>query len=141
LDNNADGFPDAWGTWVNFTRSNTAVHNGNFSGRFQSTANDGAGIKQSVAGLTAGATYHLSGFVNIPSTTDAFTFQLQVIWKDSTGATISTAIVKTYTAATTGWDQASAALVAPTGTVKADVRMVVSNLNATIYVDDVTMAP
>jgi hypothetical protein len=76
------------------------------------------------------------GAVNIPPTSDAFTFKLQVQWRNAANAVISTQLVKTYTGATSGWDEAAAtALVAPTGAVKAQVHMNVSSLNGDIYVD------
>lgn len=136
LDANADGLPDTWTTWSKFTRSNAVIHSASFAGRFKSTANDGATIKQTVTGLTAGTSYRFSGWVNIPATTDAFTIKLQVVWQNSSGGTISTSTVKTYSAETSGWNQATGTLVAPAGTVRATIQMVVSSLNATIYVDD-----
>jgi len=43
--------------------------------------------------------------------------------------------VKRYTAATAGRNAAAGSLVAPAGTSRALVRMSVTSLNATIYVD------
>ena len=74
--------------------------------------------------------------IDIPATSDAFTFKLQVRWRDASNATISTSVVATYSAATSGWTTASASLLAPAGTTNAQVQMVVSSLNATIYADD-----
>ena len=141
LDGNGDNSPDSWTTWVNFTRSNAVVHSDSFAGRFLATDNSGKAIKQRVSNLTAGTNYSFAAWVNIPATSDAFTFKLQVKWLDSANNAISTNTVRTYTAATSGWDQATANLVAPAGTAKADIRMVVSNLNATIYVDDFSFGP
>ncbi len=141
LDANGDGAPDTWTAWVNFTRSNAVVHGGSFAGRFQATDNSSGKTDQRVNNLTAGTTYQVSGWVNIPATADAFTLKLQVRWVNTANNTISTDTVKTYSAATSGWNQASAALVAPAGTVKADMKLVVSSLNATIYVDDLSFGP
>lgn len=74
-----------------------------------------------------------------PSTTNTFTFKLEVLWRDSSGNPIETRVVKTYSASTPDlapWDQATMSLIAPPETVSAQVRMVVSRLDATIYVDD-----
>ena len=109
---------------------------GTFAGRFKASDNSGATVKQRVSGLTAGTTYHFSGWVNIPATADSFTLKLQVRWLDSANNTLSTTTLKTYTAATSGWNQATAAIVAPANTAKADIRLDVGSLNATIYVDD-----
>src|SRR5205823_6564360 len=43
---------------------------------------------------------------------------------------------KDYKAATSGWNQATASLVAPSGTANAVVQMWVHSLKRTIYVDD-----
>ncbi|TMA57855.1 MAG: DUF4215 domain-containing protein, partial [Deltaproteobacteria bacterium] len=81
------------------------------------------------------------GWVNIPPTTDTFGFSLEVQWLDTgTNTIISTQPIKTYTAATDGWDHAVASLVAPAGATRAQVAMVVSSLNATLYVDDFVFA-
>ncbi len=141
VDGNADGTPDSWTPWVNFTRSNAAVHGGSFAGRFQATDNSDGKTDQRVLNLTAGTTYQLSGWVNIPATTDAFTLRVQVRWMDAAKNTIATSTVKTYTAATAGWNQVTGSLVAPAGTAMADVKLTVLNLNATIYVDDFSFGP
>ena len=78
--------------------------------------------------------------MNIPPTSDSFTFKLVVIWRNANGA-ISAKTVKTYTGSTGGWNQAAAALVAPPGTTHAQMQMVVSSLNATIYVDEFMFGP
>ena len=140
LDVNSDGLPDGWSTWARFTRSSAVVHGGAFAGRFRAANDSGATITQRVSNLTAGTTYNFAGWVNIPPTTDAFNLKLQVRWLNSANNTISTKTMKTYSAATAGWDQTAAALVAPAGTVKADIRLVVSSLSATIYVDDFSFA-
>ena len=79
----------------------------------------------------------------IPSTGDAFTFKLQVRWLNSSGSTIRTDTVKTYdnTSSKNVWDQATRSLAAPSETTRAQVRMVASSLNATIYVDNLVFRP
>jgi hypothetical protein len=49
---------------------------------------------------------------------------------------ISTSVIRTYSASTNNtWNEARASLVPPPGTTNALIQMVVSSLNATIYVD------
>ena len=136
VDANNDGKPDVWSTNAKFTRNNSiAAIDGTYVGRFLAADNSGVTIQQVVPNLTAGGTYNFSGQVNIPATSDAFTFKIQVKWRNSSNNVISTSVVKTYTASTSGWNEATASLVAPIGTTNALVQMVVTNLNATIYVD------
>jgi glucose/arabinose dehydrogenase len=135
IDGNANGRPDSWTSSAKFTRTNTVVFRGSFAGRHRATDNSGYTIRQTVSSLVAGTTYHFAGQVNIPSTTDTFTFRLQVRWINGSGGTISTKTIKTYTGPTGGWNLVSGALAAPSGTKKADVRMVAGSLKATIYVD------
>ena len=76
----------------------------------------------------------------IPTTSDSFTFKIEVQWLTSSGSTIRTDLVETYsnTSPKNDWNQATKSLTAPTGTTSAQVRMVASSLKATIYVDDFT---
>jgi hypothetical protein len=138
LDANNDTRPDSWTSNSKFTRRTASVNGGTYAGRFFATDNTGTTISQTVSNLTAGTKYNFSGWVNIPAQNDTtFTFKLQVRWRNASNTTIGTTTVKTYSAATSGWTQATAtSLVAPTGTTNGQVRMVVSSLNGTIYVDD-----
>ena len=128
--------PDSWTTSSRFTRSNEVVHSGSFAGKLLATDNSSRTIDQTVTNLTAGTTFNFVGWVNIPPTVDAFTFKLKVRWLDATGTLIDVSTVKTYTASTIGWDQATGSVVAPAGTTQAQVEMAFLDLNATIYVDD-----
>jgi hypothetical protein len=136
LDANADGRPDSWSSNASFTRSNAAVQTGSYAGQHQSSSGAGYTISQSVTQVSAGQSYQVGGWVNIPPTSDAFSYKLQARWLNSSNSTISTSTVATYSAATNGWLAANATLVAPAGTASAQVRMVISSLSATIYVDD-----
>lgn len=136
IDANNDTRPDVWTTSSKFTRSNAiAAMDGSDVGRFYVTDNTSPTIQQVVQNISAGGNYDFSGWVNIPATSDAFTFKLQVRWRNASNGVISTSVVKTYTASTGGWNEAAASLTAPAGTTNAVVQMAVSNLNATIYVD------
>ncbi|HZQ07713.1 MAG TPA: hypothetical protein VFD70_14110, partial [Anaerolineae bacterium] len=139
FDTNFDSKPDAWTPDNRFTRSNAVVHSGTFAGKHAASDNSGYTIKGTAFNLSAGTNYDISGWVNIPPTSDAFSLKLDVNWQNANGNSIQINTIKTYTAATNGWNQATASLVAPAGTVSAHVRMVVSSLNATIYVDDFSL--
>jgi subtilisin family serine protease len=136
LDTNFDSAPDSWTRNSNFWQGWSEVRSGDAAGWHTSSANANYTVLQTVGGIVAGQRYTFVGAVNIPPTSDAFTFKLQVQWRNAANAVISTQLVKTYTGATSGWDEAaSTALVAPTGAVKAQVHMNVSSLNGDIYVD------
>jgi hypothetical protein len=141
LDTNGDGNPDSWSTNSRVTRDSSTVHSGSYAMRHSATDNSGYTISQSVNNLNAGQAYSFSGWVNIPPTSDTFTFKIDVQWQNASNAVISTKTVKSYTAQTSGWNQATANLVAPAGTTSAHVRMVVSSLNATVYADDFVLQP
>jgi hypothetical protein len=135
-DGNADGRPDSWTSNAKFTRSNISIYSGSYAGRHRATDNTNHTISQVVASLTPGATYVFNGKVNIPATSDTFTFLVRVQWLNSTGGVIRTDAIRRFTAATGGWTDAIGGMTSPTGTTKARVQMVSTNLNATIYVDD-----
>ena len=146
LDDTGDTLPDNWingKSLLTFTRSSEVVaHGGSFVGKHSSSKDVDYIVSQTVGGLTAGRTYNFSGWANIPPTsTDAFQFRFEVQWLKADNANISVTVIKKYTAATSGWDQATASLVAPAGTAKAVVRMFVHSLKRTIYVDDFVFTP
>ncbi|MEY2445338.1 MAG: hypothetical protein QOE00_1918 [Ilumatobacteraceae bacterium] len=136
-DVNGDSRPDSWTSNASFTVANAPVHDGSTAGQHVATDNSSYVTKQSVSGLTGGTSYHFGGWVNIPTTTDAFTFKLQVQWRGPAG-TIATTTVKSYTAATNGWDEVATTVAAPAGTTSAQIMMNVGSLNASIIVDELT---
>jgi len=136
LDATSDTRPDSWTTNTNVTRSSTVVRSQSFSMRHFATANPGYTISQTRTGLAAATTYTFGGWVNIPATSDTFTFTLRIRWRNSANTVLRTDSIKVYSAATAGWNKATASLVSPTGTTNCVVDMVVASLNATIYVDD-----
>jgi hypothetical protein len=135
LDVNADSRPDSWTNLAAFTQTNQLFHSGGNAGRHLAADNSSYVIKQNVSGLSGGVSYHFGGWVNIPPTTDAFTFKVQVQWRGASG-TLATSTVKVYAAATSGWDEAAATLVAPAGTTNAQILMNVASLNTSFIVDD-----
>lgn len=86
-----------------------------------------------------GVSYDFSGWVNIPRTNDRFRFTLEVNWLNRRNRVIGTSTIANYTAATTGWSQTNAALIAPPDATSAQLRMVVDNLKATLYIDDIAL--
>jgi len=136
-DVNGDNKPDVWSTNTKFTRSNTLAHSGSFAGKFFATNDSGVTIKQLVPNLSAGTAYNVSGWLNAPSTSDAFTFKIKVEWLNSSGGTIKTVTTATFSDDTGGsWTQTVKSLTAPAGTTSAYVIMNPASLNGTIYVDD-----
>lgn len=136
LDANADTRPDAWSTNTAFTRSNVSVRGESFAGRHSATNNAGYTLTQSITGLAPRTTYTFAGWVNIPATADSFTFRLQVRWRNASNSVINTRTLATYSSATGGWNLAASSFQSPNNTASAEILMVVSSLNATVYVDD-----
>jgi hypothetical protein len=137
--NPADTFPDSWSTNSAATRSVIEAHQGTYSMRHQATDDRSYTLTQRIGGLSAGYVYAFSGWVDIPATTDAFTFKLQVTWRSASGG-LGTVTVVSYKKATAGWVHPVASMTAPAGTTSADVKMVVNSLSAAIYVDDLSLS-
>jgi hypothetical protein len=136
-DTDGDSVPDNWTTSGQFTRDNTLVYSGGYSGMQEADSRSSYTVSQTVAGLAAGKTYTFSGYVQIvPAVRSIFTVSLQVEWADSSGTTISTSTIKTYTQRLIRWDLATQSLVAPAGAAKAQIQMAVSGLSGAIFVDD-----
>jgi hypothetical protein len=130
--------PDRWAPANSkATRSSVVKRHGSYAMRYFATDNTSCTIYQVVPSVAAGPAYHFSSWVNIPTTTDTFSFRIRVDWRNASNSIIGSSVVKTYTSHTGGkWDETAADLVAPAGTTNAVVWMVVSSLNTTIYVDD-----
>jgi uncharacterized repeat protein (TIGR01451 family) len=136
-DADGDTMPDNWTSSGQFTRDNTLVHSGAYSGRQEAVGSSSYTVSQTIGRLAVGKTYTFSGYVQIlPSVRGTFSVSLEVEWLDSGGNSIGTGTIKTYTRGINRWDLATQSLVAPPGAAKARVQMVVSGLNGTIFVDD-----
>jgi uncharacterized repeat protein (TIGR01451 family) len=136
-DADGDTVPDNWISSGQFTRDNTLVHSGAYSGMQEAVDSSSYTVSQTIARLAVGKTYTFSGYVQIvPAVRGTFLVSLEVEWLDSGGNSIGTATIKTYTRGVNRWDLATQNLVAPPGAAKAQVQMVVSGLNGTIFVDD-----
>ena len=131
------GAPTAWTDDTRFRRSADAFVEGSFSGRHQATDNSGYQIVQNVS-VVGGTTYQVSSQVNVPTTSDAFTFIVRIQWRSGSGR-IGTADVLKVRTPTAGWTSFSKALDAPSSATQARIMMIVKSLNATIYIDDVTL--
>jgi hypothetical protein len=135
-DDNNNGLPDYWSVNPMFTRSNAIpAKHGSYVGRFHATDNANGVVTQVVGGIVAGEVYEFSDRVNIPATSDMFTFKILIVWRRADNTVISTSPIQYYSAGNVGWHADKASIVAPQGTTNAVVKMVVTNLNATLYVD------
>lgn len=133
-----DGAPDSWSPNRKFTRSTgIPAADGSYVGRFFTNDNTGANSTQTVV-ASAGTTYTFACAVNIPPPNDttAFNVKFQVRWLTASSSTISTWTLATLTAHTGSvWQRPTGSKVAPSGTARAQIRLVVSSLNGTVYVD------
>lgn len=138
-DANADGKPDAWTSNSHFTRSDKVVRGGTYAGRWVSTSNNGPASYQQLS-VTPGATYTISGWVNAPTTSDAFTFEIRVLWRNASKA-LGSIVIKKFTNDTAGaWQQVSGSVSAPAGATLARVQMKAGSLRTTLYVDDMALS-
>lgn len=138
-DANADTRPDSWTSDARFTRSSAvAPHGGTFAGRLAATDNSTVTIAQTVGNQPFVIPYVFSGWVNIPATADTFSLALRVRWRNAANGTISVSTVRTFTAATAGWTQATATLTPPAGANNAVVELAATSLGTAIYLDDLS---
>lgn len=136
LDANNDGKPDGWGKSPKFIRVSTPKKEGSYSARLQAADNRAVTIKQKVKGLRANKTYKLSGWVNIPNTRDAFTFQVKISWYDSQKKLLRTDTIGTlFKSKTKNWVQVTQNIKSPAKTAYAQLQLVATSLGATIYLD------
>ncbi len=138
-DTDSDGNPDNWWNNPRAKRQTTVVHSGSAAMQHYATDDSYYIVSQTVDNVAAGAPYEFSGRVNIPPTSDTyggFSLTLHVHWRDGSKNVLSTSVVEEFTEPTNGWQQAIASFVAPEGTTNAQVQMVLSSMNANMYVDD-----
>ncbi len=130
----ADGAPDAWSANANFGRSAEEAHAGTYSGK-HAGAEATYSVRQTLASVHANGSYAFSGWVNIPTTADEFSFQIRAVWFGSDGATIGSSGIKGFTASTAGWVEVTRTVTAPAGTIYGKLVMSTSLMSATVYVD------
>lgn len=129
--------PDNWSVSSIATRSAEARRTGGYGLRLSATGDRNVSVWQTVRGLP-NQQAAFGAWVNIRPTTDAFTFTVEVAWKDTAGNVLRTDTIRTFSAATSGWQQVGATLTKPALTDHAVVRLNAASLAATIYVDDVS---
>ena len=135
-DRDADDRPDSWSENEAFTVTAQVVDSGSFAAKHQSAAEATYSVRQTIGAIAAGETYHFSGRVNIPDTTDDFRFRLRMVWFGSNGAKISASGIESFSADTDGnWVDAAGDVTAPAGAITGKMYMSVSGLSATVYVD------
>ena len=130
--------PPGWTSSPNFTTSDLDKHGGSFSGRHVSSADAGYTIQQTV-NASAGETYGVSAWMNPTTTTDAFTVNFKIQFRTDSKAISTVVIVKINKRTPGGWNDYFTTVVAPAGTTRARVSMVVSSLKTTVYVDDLSL--
>ncbi len=97
------------------------------------------GLQQNVA-VTAGETYELDGFVNILNTAPIIG-KLEWTWRDSGGGDLGSGGTPDYTGDAGTWtyqDMVMSELVAPTGAVSIDVKVVAGSIGTTVGWNAVT---
>jgi glucose/arabinose dehydrogenase len=141
VDADGDNKPDNWTLNRRATRSSAVVHSGGFAVRHFSRDDTDYATAQTVRNVTAGTAYDFSGWVNIPSTSDVFSFAIEVRWRNAANEIIGATPVARFDSATSSWTEVTRSVVAPAGTDRANVRMVVGSLNATLYADDFLFRP
>ena len=138
IDANSDGRPDNWLSSQRFTRSTGLTHGGPYSAKFYATNNTSVSGGQTVP-VTAGRSYTFSGWVNIPPSKDTFSFELQLKFRNAARTVIKVRAIRTYTAATNGWDNPTLTVVAPAGATAAYLQIDANSLGLPIYVDDFSL--
>ena len=121
-----------WAALAGFSASGASKHAGAYAGRFQAGA---TGTTWQQVPVTAGRSYDLSGWVNLPS---QGTLILKVQWRGSASTTV---VIRRFTKATAGWVNVTNAnpLVAPAGAKTVRVQVAVQNLQSAVYVDDLSL--
>ena len=139
LDANNNGVLDNWTDNSRFKRSSTLKLQGQYSGLHNSSSNASYNINQTITGIVGNRNYTFSGWTNIPATSDSFSYRIQLIWKTSSGSTIRTDTLKTYSSPTSGWSQTLSTKTSPTNARSVIVRMDASSLRAMVYTDEFTL--
>ena len=142
LDANNDTRPDNWSSNPNVDRSDSIRHGGAYAMRHASTTPVSYAVTQTVSNITPGVLYTIVGWTNIPASSGMFTsFRLEVEWRNGSTVVGTPAVIKSYTAATNGWERFKLQPIAPAGANTAVLRLVAQDLSRTIYLDDFYMFP
>jgi hypothetical protein len=134
VDRDRDTRPDTWTQNSSFRRTTEARRAGTYAGRHRATMDASYSVRQDLADVVGGETYHFEGWTKILPTSDAFTYRLRILWYGANGARIGRTQLAVFTSPTT-WKKTVRDATAPVGTVRGKFVMSVSGLSGTIYVD------
>jgi len=133
VDRNGDHRPDFWTFNSHFSRSRRAHHLGTYAGLHTGVGESSYTVRQDLADVVGGETYHFEGWTKSP-TTDTFTYRVRILWFAGSGAQIGRSQLDVFTAATP-WHSTVRNVTAPPGTVRGKFVMSVTGLSGRIYVD------
>ncbi len=148
LDSDTQGLEGSLGKWAPWfsaavSRSNLEAHSGMNSLKVDIAARFGWGVTTSNwPGFAATPGSKTIGFWAKTGSGDTLAASMQVKWRDAAGNDLRADVV-TISALTSGWQQASATVVAPPGTANVQVEMLNSSgvPGDTVYLDDFLVAP
>ena len=93
VDRNGDHRPDSWTFNSHFSRTTLAHHVGSYAGRHQGVGESSYTVRQDLADVVGGETYHFVGWTKIP-TADAFTYRVRILWY---GGTAPSSVARSWT--------------------------------------------
>ncbi len=131
-DSNHDNRPDGW---TGLKRTSTVALDGSYAAVLKGTGDVNLMGWQAVKNLSGGQTYYAAGYVNVPDTSDSFTFLFRVRWRDATNRLVREDVLRGISGPTHGWFAVASPLVSPVGASSANVQLVATSLNGVIYVD------
>lgn len=116
LDVNGDGRPDEWLPASSaFTRSQTKVYTGAYSGKYVLTRIQHSAVSQRVTGISAGSSYVFNGMINVDASPGTrFTFDIEFQWRNGSGTVIGRTLLRGG-GETKEWVQKRGAIRAPAG--------------------------
>jgi chitodextrinase len=137
---NGSGVPASWTCEQNYCTRNTAVkRSGDASLKVDNTTGAWFGIYQGVAG-TAGTTYDLAGYVNIPRNSGT-NIVVKTQFLNGSGGVISEHTAAGFNGTTTnGWTLVQGSNAAPAGTANVRALVYIYGLNAELYLDDFSLS-
>jgi hypothetical protein len=143
VDSNGDGLPDEWivtpANWSHLVSgSSTLQTEGAVSLRATGSGGQSYTVWQQIP-VTPGQVYNLTGALNIPSTTGAFQAQVQLYVLTKYNGPVSTTIVSSHTARTSGWVPLNGTVQIPNNGGLLRVQLKVSNTHADVHLDELSL--
>jgi len=139
---NGSGKPANWTSdkiWY-ISRDTATKRSGSASLKIASTDGAWFSTQQSVA-ATAGTAYTFGGYINVTASTGA-KIDVLVEFTNGSGTVLATHTAATYHGTTTsGWTNMNGTYTAPSGTTGARVVIRTLDMNGTVYLDDLSLAP